>query len=74
MIIPLSTITPIARAIPVSDIMFDVSPNAFSRIKLIAMVIGIWITMLKALLQLRRNNITMRLTIIISSTNFPLYS
>jgi len=41
MMIPLSTITPIAKAIPVKDIMFDESPNAFNKIKLVAIVIGI---------------------------------
>ena len=51
MIIPLSTITPIARAIPVNDIMFDVMPNAFSKMKLVAIVIGICMMMLIALLQ-----------------------
>ncbi len=51
MIIPLSTITPMANAIPVSDIMFDDRPNAFSRIKLTAMVIGICMMMLNALRQ-----------------------
>ena len=51
MIIPLSTITPMARAIPVNDMMFDVIPNAFSRIKLVAIVMGIWMIMLAALRQ-----------------------
>ena len=51
MIIPLSTITPMANAIPVSDIMFDDKPNAFKRMKLMAMVIGICMIILKALRQ-----------------------
>lgn len=41
MIIPLSTITPIAKAIPVSDMIFELIPKALSKIKLAAMVIGI---------------------------------
>ena len=41
MIIPLSTITPIARAIPVKDMMLEEMPNAFSSMKLAAMVMGI---------------------------------
>jgi hypothetical protein len=51
MIIPLSTITPIARAIPVSDMMLDEIPKRFKRIKLMAMVTGIWMMILKALRQ-----------------------
>ena len=51
MIMPLSTITPMASAIPVSDIMLDDIPKAFSRIKLTAIVIGIWMMMLSALRQ-----------------------
>ena len=39
--IPLSTITPMASAIPVNDIMFDVIPNALRRMKLVPIVIGI---------------------------------
>jgi hypothetical protein len=41
MIIPLSTITPIARAIPVKDIMLEEMSNALSKIKLAAIVMGI---------------------------------
>ena len=41
MIMPLSTITPIARAIPVKDIILEEIPNAFNKIKLAAIVIGI---------------------------------
>jgi len=41
MIIPLSTITPMASAIPVSDIMLEEIPNAFNKMKLVARVIGI---------------------------------
>ena len=33
MMIPLSTITPIASAIPVSDIILDERPKAFNKIK-----------------------------------------
>lgn len=51
MIIPLSTITPMARAIPVNDIMFEERPKALSRINAMAMVMGIWIMMLNALRQ-----------------------
>lgn len=51
MMIPLSTITPMARAIPVKDMMFEERPNALSRINAIAMVIGIWIMILNALRQ-----------------------
>jgi hypothetical protein len=51
MIMPLSTITPMASAIPVSDIIFDERPNAFNKIKLIAMDTGIWIIMFNALRQ-----------------------
>ena len=54
MIIPLSTITPMANAIPVSDIMLEEIPNAFNKIKLMAIVIGICKTMLNALRQLKR--------------------
>ena len=41
MMIPLSTITPMARAIPVRDMIFEDIPKAFSRIKAVAMVTGI---------------------------------
>jgi hypothetical protein len=41
MIIPLSTITPMASAIPVSDIMLDDRPKAFNSIKLMEIVTGI---------------------------------
>ena len=41
MMIPLSTMTPIAKAIPVNDIILDEMPNAFSKMKLAAIVIGI---------------------------------
>lgn len=41
MMIPLSTITPIANAIPVNDMIFEEMPNAFNKIKLAAIVIGI---------------------------------
>jgi hypothetical protein len=40
-IIPLSTITPIASAIPVRDIILDDNPKAFNMIKLMATVTGI---------------------------------
>ena len=43
MMMPLSTITPIASAIPVNDMMLDESPKALSNIKLIAIVTGICI-------------------------------
>src|SRR5688572_32236051 len=72
MIIPLSTITPIASAIPVRDIMLDVIPNALSKIKLVAMVIGICIMMLIALLQWNRNIMTTIDTTIISSISVVL--
>jgi hypothetical protein len=42
MMIPLSTITPMARAIPVRDMIFEDIPKALSRIKAVAMVTGIW--------------------------------
>ena len=51
MIMPLSTITPMANATPVNDIMLDDKPNALSRIKLMAMVMGICMMMLNALRQ-----------------------
>ncbi len=41
MIMPLSTITPIAKAMPVSDMIFELIPKALSKIKLAAIVIGI---------------------------------
>ena len=39
MIIPLSTITPMASTMPVKDMMLDEIPNAFNKIKLVAMVV-----------------------------------
>jgi hypothetical protein len=51
MMMPLSTITPMASAMPVRDIIFDETPNAFNKIKLIAIVIGICIIILIALRQ-----------------------
>ena len=41
MMMPLSTITPMASAMPVSDMILEEIPKAFRRIKLAAIVIGI---------------------------------
>ncbi|MCY1558136.1 hypothetical protein D9M68_950440 [compost metagenome] len=47
--------------------MFDEISNAFNRIKLVAMVMGIWMIILSALRQWKRNTNTINETTIISS-------
>jgi len=67
-----TTMTPMARAMPVRDMMLEDRPKALSKIKLMAMVMGIWMIMLRALRQWNKNRMTMRETASISSPSLPL--
>ena len=58
-----------AKAIPVSDMMFDEIPNALSNIKAVAIAIGIWIRIIKALRQFNKKIMTIIDTTIISSNS-----